>query len=241
MLRPMMVAVLAIAAISCVSTSRADGASAEPLPPEPAATASAAAPDPGATDPAFAGSSRELTATERRWMEGETWHKGCPVPMRDLQLLEMSYHDFDGVVVQGRMVVNQAITQDVLDTFETIYDAGFPIEHLDTRELYPPGQRLDKLRNVTTSFNCRTIKGSDTWSQHAYGLAIDINPTQNPWVKDGKVIPKVGEDYVDRTQDLPGMIKKSGPVVDAFDALGWGWGGRWHSLKDYMHFSQTGG
>jgi hypothetical protein len=29
-------------------------------------------------------------------------------------------------------------------------------------------------------------------------------------------------------------------VVRSFAALGWGWGGNWRTIKDYMHFSLTG-
>jgi hypothetical protein len=36
------------------------------------------------------------------------------------------------------------------------------------------------------------------------------------------------------------MIVRPGPVTDAFDAIGWGWGGDWQSVKDYQHFSRTG-
>jgi hypothetical protein len=29
--------------------------------------------------------------------------------------------------------------------------------------------------------------------------------------------------------------------LTSFARIGWEWGGHWHTLKDYMHFSLTGG
>jgi hypothetical protein len=153
----------------------------------------------------------------------------------------MTYRTFDGGAAQGRMVVHRRVAREMIGVFGDLYDAGFPIEHLDATDLYPPAQRPDKLRNVTGAFNCRPIKGTSTWSQHAYGLAVDINPTQNPYVSGDKVIPQSGRPYVDREPVRQGMIERGDAVTDAFRAIGWGWGGNWSTKKDYMHFSSTGG
>ena len=162
--------------------------------------------------------------------------------MSNLRLLTMDYVNFDGDAVVGRMVVHRRVAGEMLDVFEQVYYAAFPIEHLDTTDLYPPALRPEKLRNVTGSFNCRPIRGTSTWSQHAFGLAVDINPVQNPYIgSTGHVTPPSGKAYRDRSQHEQGMIRPHGVVVEAFDGIGWGWGGRWHTIKDYMHFSQSGG
>jgi hypothetical protein len=94
---------------------------------------------------------------------------------------------------------------------------------------------------VTAGFNCRPVTDGRSWSRHAYGLAIDINPLQNPYVRgDGSVLRRAALPYRDRSLDLPGMIHEGDVVVRSFDAIGWEWGGRWRTLKDYMHFSATG-
>ena len=74
-----------------------------------------------------------------------------------------------------------------------------------------------------------------------YGLAIDVNPFQNPYTKGDLVLPELASSYLDRGRVRPGMITPDGPVVQAFSAIGWTWGGTWHSLKDLQHFSQNGG
>jgi hypothetical protein len=36
------------------------------------------------------------------------------------------------------------------------------------------------------------------------------------------------------------MALEGNTLVRAFDAVGWGWGGRWTSPRDYQHFSRSG-
>ena len=98
--------------------------------------------------------------------------------------------------------------------------------------------------NLTAAYQCRASTGSSRWSQHAYGRAIDINPFQNPYRKDTRegrvVLPAYATAYLDRSLVRPGMIVEGDVAVDAFDAIGWGWGGRWNTLKDWQHFSASG-
>jgi hypothetical protein len=76
---------------------------------------------------------------------------------------------------------------------------------------------------------------------HALGLAIDVNPIENPYVSsDGTVSHRASRPYVDRSRIRPGMAYSGGPLVEAFRSIGWGWGGTWSGAKDYQHFSSTG-
>ena len=95
----------------------------------------------------------------------------------------------------------------------------------------------------TAGFNCRRAVGSGrgSWSAHAYGLAIDVNPVENPYVLGARVLPPAGRGYVDRTRRRAGMVVEGGTVVRAFASVGWKWGGRWRGARDFQHFSATGG
>jgi hypothetical protein len=93
----------------------------------------------------------------------------------------------------------------------------------------------------TSAFNCRYRDGvCCTWSQHAYGRAIDIDPVENPYIGPWGVSPPNAAGFVDRTPKRRGMIAHGDGVWRAFDAIGWSWGGDWTSTKDYQHFSSTG-
>jgi hypothetical protein len=128
----------------------------------------------------------------------------------------------------------------MVGVFRVMFDNGFPLE--EVRVITP--EELDAAPtgdgNVTTAFVCRPVTGGTSWSQHAYGLAIDINPFHNPYVKGELVLPELATVYTDRALGLPGMITEGDPVVGAFETVGWGWGGRWTTLTDPQHFSANG-
>ena len=86
---------------------------------------------------------------------------------------------------------------------------------------------------------CTGGTGTGSWSEHAYGEAVDLNPVENPYVGCGMTRDKTALSYVERSRVRPGMVTPA--VVEAFRSIGWGWGGSWTgSTKDYMHFSATG-
>lgn len=179
-------------------------------------------------------------------MRGNTWHHGCPIPLRELRLLTLRYWGFDGQAHQGPMVVNQAVASQVVWVFRRLFQARFPIQRMHLAVQYLPDHDDPyDTRNYTDGFNCRpvvTARGPLAgWSQHAYGLAIDINPIQNPYVtSDGYVRNLHARPFRDRSLRLPGMIHPGDVVARAFAAIGWKWGGGWNGNKDYMHFSATG-
>jgi hypothetical protein len=138
------------------------------------------------------------------------------------------------------MITNAAVAEQLVGVFRTLYEAKFPIEEmrvttLEDQRAPPTGDTDD-----TSSFECRPVTLGDSWSEHAYGLAVDIGPFHNPYVRGDLVAPERASAYADRSWVRPGMIVPGDVVTQAFARIGWGWGGQWHSLKDYMHFSQNG-
>src|SRR5438045_7505279 len=91
-----------------------------------------------------------------------------------------------------------------------------------------------------SGFNCRRAVGGSGWSEHAYGLAIDVNPVENPYVLNGRALPPAGRAYLDRARVRPGMAVGGGVLVQAFASVGWKWGGRWTRAPDYQHVSVNG-
>ena len=209
--------------------------------PEPPATGTAIPDSTPITRAEFAASVERLDERMRRQMTGVTWQPQCPVSLDDLRLLTMSYVDFRGEPQTGQMVVNRRVAGDVVEVFGRLFRHGFPVQQMRLVDEYGGSDMRSITANNTSAFNCRLIPGSTTWAEHAYGNAVDINPVQNPyWRPDGYVEPTRGRRFIDRTQRYPGMIRPRGVVVRAFDRIGWGWGGRWNSLKDWQHFSVNG-
>jgi hypothetical protein len=192
-----------------------------------------------ATSATFQAEVREIDRTAAVRMT-YSWHEGCPVGLDQLRLVHLSFYDFSGHVRTGELVVNADVADDVVTAFEMLFDARFPIERMELIDVYEGDDEASMRADNTAAFNCRFVEGTTTWSEHAYGRAIDINPLLNPWVRGAAVDPPEAERYGDRTLQVPGMIHDGDAVVEAFADIGWTWGGTWSSSKDYQHFSSTG-
>lgn len=169
-----------------------------------------------------------------------TWEPGCPVEPEELSYLTLSFWGFDGRVHTGEMIVNRAVASDIAGVFDRLFTARFPIEEMrlvthEDLDAPPTGDG-----NNTTAFVCRPVTGGTSFSEHAFGLAIDINPFHNPYQRDELVLPELAGHYLDRDLDRPGMVADGDIVVRAFADIGWAWGGDWTTLKDYQHFSSNG-
>jgi hypothetical protein len=214
----------------------------QPAPTRPATTpASPAPPPPSApTAPVFRSSAAALSPSMRARMTGVSWHPGCPVSLDQLRLLRVSYWGFDGAAHQGELVVNASAAPALSRAFGQLYAARFPIRQIRVVDDFGGDDERSMLADNTSAFNCRQVPGSTVWSQHAYGLAVDINPFENPEVRSGAVDPPAAAAWADRTRTSPAMISHGDAAWRAFDEIGWPWGGDWRSLKDYQHFSANG-
>jgi hypothetical protein len=160
------------------------------------------------------------------------------VPLRDLRLIRLTHWGFDGDVHWGKLVVHERWAKKIAGTFGDIFAARFPIRKMRLVDRYDAIDMESMRDDNTSAFNCRYRNGECcTWSMHAYGRAIDINPVENPYVGSWGVSPPNGAPYVDRTNERRGMIYVNDPVWRAFRSIGWEWGGTWTSSKDYQHFS----
>jgi hypothetical protein len=203
-----------------------------------AAPADARGPKPRRPMPAYASSIAPLNADQRALMMDVAWRPGCPVGLDDLRAVTVRYATTRAWWRDGVIVVHEDIADEVARIFGRLYDARYAIERIEPIELYAGDDDLSVQYNNTSGFNCRNIDGTNRWSRHAYGEAIDLNPLWNPWVRaDGTTKLVESRPFVDRSRtDVPGMIKPGDAVVEAFAAEGWTWGGNWRTSKDYQHF-----
>jgi hypothetical protein len=178
-----------------------------------------------------------------RWADlRHSYRAGCPVGPPDLRLVRLSYWGFDGRPHAGRIVVHRRVAGNVVAVFRRLYEVRFPIRRMVPVSAYRGSDEASSAADNTSGFNCRAAVGSTTgsWSMHAYGQAIDVNPVENPYLVGGRVLPPNGARFVDRGVRRPGMAFEGGVLVRAFDSVGWSWGGRWGGTPDYQHFSTTG-
>ena len=191
--------------------------------------------------PEFRAVVRSISPAEREQMTPSVWRPGCPVGLSALRHVSLAFVGFDGRAHRGALVVHNGAARGVVTAFRALYGARVPIRRMRPIQAYGGDDFASIEADNTSAFNCRPATGSSRWSEHAYGRAIDINPIENPYVSGGTTSHRRSVPYLDRSRARPGMAVEGGALVRAFDAVGWGWGGRWSSIKDYQHFSVSGG
>jgi hypothetical protein len=189
----------------------------------------------------YTASIHRLSSALRHRMTGSSWHRGCPVGLSDLRLVTLRFWGFDRRAHRGKLVVHRRWAPKIAKLFSKLYDARFPIRRMHLVDRYGASDMRSMKADNTSAFNCRYRNGvCCTWSQHAYGRAIDISPVENPYVGPWGVSPPKGARYRDRSPLRRGMLAKHDRVWWAFHAIGWSWGGSWSWPIDYQHFSATG-
>jgi hypothetical protein len=195
----------------------------------------------------FGSSVRPLPTPLRAELRDGYWRPGCPVPLSGLRLLTVTTWGFDNVPHTGQLVVNRDYAVPLEGVFRRLYELRWPIRHMALSDMYGPASGRPKDNDISGSFHCRQAVPSPCtggtksghWSNHAYGLAIDLNPRENPYVGCGMSHDPSARRYMDRSRLRRGMVTPA--VVAAFRSIGWGWGGSWTGdTKDYMHFSYNG-
>ena len=165
------------------------------------------------------------------------------VPYEDLRYVKVLHYNFDGILQEGELICNQAIAQDMVEIFYELYLANYQIAKMVLIDAYGADDNLSMEDNNTSAFNYRVVSGTSRLSKHAYGLAIDINPMQNPFVdinEDGSLYssPAGSEIYADRTITFDHKIDEQDLCYQLFIDHGFIWGGHWKSYQDYQHFQK---
>lgn len=173
-------------------------------------------------------------------IKGKSYKDNCTVPVEDLRYLHVKHVGFDGLDHEGEIVCNKYIAEDLLEIFEALYEAKYPIEKIRLVDEYDADDEKSMADNNSSSFNFRFISYTTKISKHGYGLAMDINTLYNPYVKtvNGQlsIEPANAADYVDRTKDFSYKIDENDLAYKLFIANGFEWGGAWKNSKDYQHF-----
>ncbi|HFU77057.1 MAG TPA: M15 family peptidase [Epsilonproteobacteria bacterium] len=182
-------------------------------------------------------------AFKQEMIKKNSWHKGCPIELNELSYVKVKYYNFDSQESTGALIVNNKIADITCKIFQELYNIKYPIEKIHPVSYYNANDELSMKNNNTSAFNCRLMTGSSSkWSNHSYGLAIDINPLINPYLsKHGNVSPKNAKRFVLRKHTSNNVFDKAKLVkgdttIKVFKHYGFIWGGDWKSIKDFQHF-----
>ena len=175
-------------------------------------------------------------------MQGRSYKTDCTIDREELRYVHILHTGFDGETKEGELIVNKAIADDVLAIFEELYLAKYPIEKVRLVDEYDADDEASMSDNNSSAFNFRTISHTTTISKHGLGMAIDINPLYNPYVKTVNgalsIEPANAAVYVDPSDDNPYRIDHDDLCYKLFTEHGFTWGGDWVHSKDYQHFEK---
>lgn len=163
----------------------------------------------------------------------ENTDKAKEIMDKDISKVQVNYIGFDGKEKTGIIEVHKLVSAEVKQIFDEIKENGFPIEKIEPIEKYNYSDEQSVRANNTSAYNFRFVGGTTKLSDHAIGLAIDINPYQNPWVHPSAL------NLTKYNESLKGTILKGSKIVEIFEKHGWTWGGHWRN-PDYQHFFKGG-
>ena len=174
-------------------------------------------------------------------MQGKSYVSNPYISRKDLRYLRVLHWDYDDQPHQGELVCNRLIADKLLAIFRELYQAHYPIQRIRLADEYDANDELQMRDNNTSCFCYRNVSGSKNLSKHARGLAIDINPLYNPYIryrKDGSQIiePANAKPYANRSKQYRYKIEKGDLCHQLFLKYGFTWGGSWRTMKDYQHF-----
>ncbi len=181
---------------------------------------------------------------KEKMINGNSWHRGCPVDIVDLRYLRLNYINFQGEERVGELIVHESVADDVVNIMRELYEIGYPVNQMRLVSDFGGNDWKSIEADNTSAFNCRKATGSKKWSRHSYGKAIDINPIENPYIsRKGHISHKASQKYRKRrhrdnsTADRAVLLKND-EATKIFESYGFSWGGDWRYTKDYQHFSK---
>lgn len=173
-------------------------------------------------------------------IKGKSFKENCPIEKSDLKYLHLMHKTLDGTSEHGELICNKLIADNLLKIFKELYKASYPIEKIRLVDDYDADDEKSMAANNSSCFNFRFISFTTIVSKHGAGLAIDINPLYNPYIKTVNgaldIEPANAEPYIDRTKNFPYKIDHDDLAYKLFTENGFEWGGDWLDAKDYQHF-----
>lgn len=166
--------------------------------------------------------------------------KNTRISRKDLRYLRITHYGFDGKVHIGEMICNRIIANQLLDIFRELYCQKYQIEKIQLIDDFDGNDEKSMQANNTSCFNYRTVSGTSSLSAHARGMAVDINPRYNPYIrtKNGKRIVEPANAVSYTSKENNHTIKYGDKIHQLFIKRGFIWGGSWRTVKDYQHFEK---
>lgn len=151
----------------------------------------------------------------------------------ELILMDVLYKSTDQRLHQGQILTNKKIENDIRNMFVFMLENDFIIEKAIPIVQYNWNDSLSMDDNNTYSFCYRNV----SYSKHARGMAIDINPRFNPLRWENANYPNQPKGAVTDTT-VNGTFYPGHKVIEEFRRLGFRWGHTFSKYHDDHHFEK---
>ena len=112
---------------------------------------------------------------KKRMLKGNSWKKGCPVPLKDLRYLKIKHWDFKGTSKIGELIVHVDVAKGVTEIFEALYTISYPVRQMKLVSAFKGNDWQSIEADNTSALNCRPVTGNKKkWSNHAYGKNVGV-------------------------------------------------------------------
>lgn len=178
----------------------------------------------------------------------KSYKENNDITLDDLVYIKLNYYNYDNEIVEGELIVNKKIMDDIINIFKELFKNKYQINSIKLIDDYWINNGVESdtnsiKHNNSSAFNYRNIPNSNNLSHHALGLAIDINPRQNPYVvfvNGERDYSNFDEEEIYYAENRVGdhVITHDDLCYKVFTKYGFTWGGDWNHAKDYQHFEK---
>ncbi|MDE5757164.1 MAG: M15 family metallopeptidase, partial [Allobaculum sp.] len=164
------------------------------------------------------------------------------IPTSSLKYVRVLYYDYENRPTIGELVVNAEMAKPVENVFFDLFLHKYQIARMILPDAY--GTRIsESYADNNTVALCFGLTEDNRGSVQAQGYGIDLNPLQNPLIKDNgssfSVFPMEGQLYLDRSVNSPHFIYQDDYAVKAFKKEGFIWTGNIEGINNYKHFEYS--
>ena len=102
----------------------------------------------------------EIDDTIFQRINNKSYSENGVVSLDSLRYIKVLHIGYDGKKHNGELIVNEAIAEDILEIFKTLYEAKYEIEKIKLVDEYDAIDELSMEDNNTSAFNNRNVNGT---------------------------------------------------------------------------------
>lgn len=119
----------------------------------------------------------------------KSFKENSSIYLHELVYIKLLHYNYKNQVVVGELIIHASIINEIKEIFKNLFNIKYQIYSMRLIDDFwlsndpIKSDRNSVLNNNTSAFCYRNISNKNTLSNHSKGIAIDINPLENPYIK----------------------------------------------------------